>query len=535
MQITAASWPRYLILATLLSPTPCLAQSDTVPLVIGSHRTPQPDRLELLLELPTGIAKVQPREIQLLEDARATARASAVNGFRDTGWTVSTVLAIDTSRSMTRYLAPVRAALPEFVAKLQPNDPLALTTFDDDVHAIAPFGAPRDQLGARISKLSTAGSKTLLHKALDQSLTMLEGRSADRTRRRTLVISDGSDESSGNPSVTDDIIRRAVRLNVAIDTIWLGQPVAARRDTLVRFAERTGGIHRDAIKAESAEADVKAALNAINSIAANAVVASFERQVQTDANTREIGVSLARPGVAAAILPLQIPRSAVPTTTQPQTRTSRRDLIVRWTIRLLPALPASYGSYVLVYLIAKRRNPNRKLLNPMPWVLKTPPPVGIEIEAESPKPSPSRRVTMVAPERPAAGAGGISHGLALDAIAGPLRGQRVAVIGPRFQIGADNNNELRITTDQYLSGMHARIEHSQGQWTLIDQGSSNGTFVDGRRLASGKAHPLHDGESIRVGTSEFRVMIAAVAAAAAAAPASGGKPVTGPAVDERPR
>jgi Mg-chelatase subunit ChlD len=532
MQITAASWPRYLVVATLLSPTPCLAQSDSVPLVIGSHRTPQPDRLELLLELPTGIAKVQPREIQLLEDARATARASAVNGFRDTGWTVSTVLAIDTSRSMTRYLAPVRAALPEFVAKLQPNDPLALITFDDDVHAIAPFGAPRDQLGARISKLSTNGSKTLLHKALDQSLTMLEGRSADRTRRRTLVISDGSDESSGNPSVTDDIIKRAVRLNVAIDTIWLGQPVAARRDTLVRFAERSGGIHRDAIKAESAEADVKAALNAINSIAANAVVASFERQIQTDANTREIGVSLARPGIAAATVPLQIPRSAVP---EPPRPTSRRDLIVRWTIRLLPALPATYGSYVLVYLIAKRRNPNRKLLNPMPWVFTTTPPVGIEIEAEPPKPSPSRRVTMVAPEKPAAGAGGISQGLALDAVAGPLRGQRIAVVGPRFQIGADNNNELRITTDHYLSGMHGRIEHSQGQWTLIDQGSSNGTFVDGRRLASGQAHPLHDGESIRVGASEFRVMIAAAAAAGAAAPVSGGKPVDAPAVDERPR
>ena len=141
---------------------------------------------------------------------------------------------------------------------------------------------------------------------------MLEGRSGDRIRRRILVVSDGSDESSNNPSVTDEIIKRAVRSNVAIDAIWLGQPVAARRDTLVRLAERTGGIQRDAVKPERAEADVKAALNDIRQIATNAVVASFDRQIQTDANTREIGVSLARPGIAAASLALQVPRSAVP-------------------------------------------------------------------------------------------------------------------------------------------------------------------------------------------------------------------------------
>ena len=142
---------------------------------------------------------------------------------------------------------------------------------------------------------------------------------------------------------------------------------------------------------------------------------------------------------------------------------------------------------------------------------------------------------MVAPERSVAGANGIAHGLALDAVDGPLRGQRISVVGPRFQIGADNNNELRITTDKYLSGMHARIEHSHGQWTLIDQGSSNGTFVNGRRLTSGQAHPLHNGESVRIGTSEFRIMLAPVAAVAAAAPASENKPAPATAGDERPR
>src|SRR5262245_16258121 len=94
--------PWSLLVASLVLPTPGLAQSDAVPLIIGGHRTPQANRLELLLELPPKLppkfAKVQAPEIQLLEDSRATTRASAVNGFRDAGWTVATVIAIDTSR-----------------------------------------------------------------------------------------------------------------------------------------------------------------------------------------------------------------------------------------------------------------------------------------------------------------------------------------------------------------------------------------------------------------------------------------------------
>ena len=76
MQTNPALWPRCLLVTALLLPTPCLAQSDAAALIIGGYRTPQPNHLELLLELPPGFAKVQAREIQLLEDdERPRARA----------------------------------------------------------------------------------------------------------------------------------------------------------------------------------------------------------------------------------------------------------------------------------------------------------------------------------------------------------------------------------------------------------------------------------------------------------------------------
>jgi von Willebrand factor type A domain len=195
MQPSPHLWPRRLFVIALLLPIPCLAQSKVDSLIIGGYRTPQPNHLELLLELPPGVAKIQAREIRLVEDERATTHASAVNGFRDARWTVSTVLAIDTSRSMTKYLAPVRAALPDFIATLPQNDSVALITFNDDVHQEALFEASRDQIAARIQNLHTAGTRTSLHRALDQSLTMLQLRQGDRIRRRTLLVSDGWEES----------------------------------------------------------------------------------------------------------------------------------------------------------------------------------------------------------------------------------------------------------------------------------------------------------------------------------------------------
>jgi pSer/pThr/pTyr-binding forkhead associated (FHA) protein len=518
-----ASWPRWLILAILLLPNPCLAQSGAVPLIIGAARTPQPDHLELLLELPSRTAALQPGEIQLLEDAEATAHATKIEAFRAAGWNVAVVLAVDTSGSMAKYLDPVKRALPGFVTGVPPNDAVALITFDDDVHDLARFETPKDQVKSLIPALHTAGRSTVLHKALDFSIRVLEQTPSGRTRRRTVVISDGSDESNGDPAITDGIIQHAVKAGVAVDTIWLGQPVAAKRNTLARFAERTGGIHRDAVTAGREAAEVTAALNDIGAIAANAVIASFVRHIDTSASTQEIGVSVARAGIGASSIALQVPRSAVTPPNQPP---SRRDLVLRWTIRLSPSLPIAY---LLVFLVAKIRNKSSELLRPQDWfrvigIIVTPPP------PLPPPPEAVRRQTLVAAEKPAAVPGTAPQGLALEAVDGPLRGQRIAV-GPRFQIGAGNSNELRITNDKYLSGVHARIEQSGGQWLLSDQGSSNGTFLNGQRLTSGQARPLHHGESVRVGMSEFRVLITAPAVAGAGA-ANG---IVRPPDDDRPR
>ena len=54
--------------------------------------------------------------------------------------------------------------------------------------------------------------------------------------------------------------------------------------------------------------------------------------------------------------------------------------------------------------------------------------------------------------------------------------------------------------DPGVSRMHALlISAPDGTWGVLDPGSSNGTMLNGRRIAVGELVPLHDGDRINVG------------------------------------
>jgi hypothetical protein len=56
-----------------------------------------------------------------------------------------------------------------------------------------------------------------------------------------------------------------------------------------------------------------------------------------------------------------------------------------------------------------------------------------------------------------------------------------------------------------VSRRHARISLQDGQYSIEDLGSTNGTFVNrGRRLSPGDRHPLKDGDEIIVGKTFLR-------------------------------
>lgn len=91
----------------------------------------------------------------------------------------------------------------------------------------------------------------------------------------------------------------------------------------------------------------------------------------------------------------------------------------------------------------------------------------------------------------------------LVALEGPESGRRLPVTGAAFTIGRGAGNQLRLT-GQFVSRHHALIIFRNGQYVVRDRDSTNGTYVNGRRVAE---HILRSGDRIQIGPSvlEFRL------------------------------
>lgn len=69
-------------------------------------------------------------------------------------------------------------------------------------------------------------------------------------------------------------------------------------------------------------------------------------------------------------------------------------------------------------------------------------------------------------------------------------------------IGRDRNAGL-VLTDPEVSRRHARLETQRDTVFVRDLGSSNGTFLNGKRLSN--AIELREGDEVDVGTTRLRV------------------------------
>lgn len=61
-----------------------------------------------------------------------------------------------------------------------------------------------------------------------------------------------------------------------------------------------------------------------------------------------------------------------------------------------------------------------------------------------------------------------------------------------------------VLENSYVSRLHAKIEQTDGGFILVDQDSTNGTFVNGQRVRG--AHPLSPGDEIAIADISISVL-----------------------------
>jgi pSer/pThr/pTyr-binding forkhead associated (FHA) protein len=69
-------------------------------------------------------------------------------------------------------------------------------------------------------------------------------------------------------------------------------------------------------------------------------------------------------------------------------------------------------------------------------------------------------------------------------------------------IGRSSASDIVLKSDDYASGRHAQLTRHGGLLYVEDAGSTNGTFVNGRKAVG--ATPLRHGDTVRIGSTTFR-------------------------------
>lgn len=80
----------------------------------------------------------------------------------------------------------------------------------------------------------------------------------------------------------------------------------------------------------------------------------------------------------------------------------------------------------------------------------------------------------------------------------------IAVTEATITIGRRAGNTLVFPNDAYISGKHAEITTDATGTYLTDTGSTNGTFVNGQRLAAQERQLLLEGDEVQLGQTRYR-------------------------------
>ena len=90
------------------------------------------------------------------------------------------------------------------------------------------------------------------------------------------------------------------------------------------------------------------------------------------------------------------------------------------------------------------------------------------------------------------------------------QGRQIPLTGTQIVFGRSTESNVRLN-DDLVSRRHFALLRTPAGWSLKDLGSSNGTFLNGRRLRSDEVLPLAPSDTIRAGQTTFVAQLAQVA------------------------
>jgi len=386
---------------------------------------------------------------------------------------VSLALVIDRSGSLSaKDLAATRELAQSVFASLPAGSEAAVFTFDDQSRLVQPLVSSAEAIQKALAEVKTSGRFTALHDALYDSSRYL--RDAGHGRRAIMLVTDGKDENSA--LVLEDGLRVAQDTGIPIVTVGVGR---VQERVLRRIAKLTSGEY---VSMAEARGPALAAL------------------LVESGSPPPAGPPVASPAPAT---PASGARTSSPATSPPPARRSR----ALWAALLLAV--AVVAGVAALRLRGRGRarcaRCGRDLPSPLSRCVFCPTSSadpGLTASAEAVSETVVARMniteeflekTVTLRERPVLV---VTHG---------SKAGEVVRLSPdtTTSVGRARANDI-VVDDLAVSSEHCRIRPEEGRFVLHDLKSTNGTFVNERRVTR---HPLAEGDVVKVGetTLQFRM------------------------------
>ena len=81
---------------------------------------------------------------------------------------------------------------------------------------------------------------------------------------------------------------------------------------------------------------------------------------------------------------------------------------------------------------------------------------------------------------------------------------RFPIMSGTTSVGRSSSSDIVLKSDDYASGQHARFTRHGGLLYVEDAGSTNGTYINGRKAEG--VTPLRSGDRVQVGSTTFRYL-----------------------------
>lgn len=387
-------------------------------------------------------------------------------------------LVVDTSGSVgAPELDRARGLADDLLDGLPGGSEIAVFRFDDQVRLVLPRTSRRDEVKQALARLRTSGRHTALYDALYDAAKYV--RESPGGRGAVVLITDGLDEDSALK--LEDGLRVAEDARVPVFTIGVGK---MQEQGLRRIAKLTGGDYAPMARARGAAIAER--------IASQAAAAPPSADAATPAP----------PPPAAAPAPLPRPTAA------PAAAAASARRVWPWI-----ALGALALAGALFAALASRRGRDARCptcRRPLDHPFAT---CGACFPDDEPFPSRRHEDKTLQPELSATVLTKLGTAEKASEKTVVLRDRPMLTVtsgkeaGRVYDLRRDGSTSIGrarandiVVDDVACSNEHCRVRPEEGRFVLHDLQSTNGTFVNERRIAT---HALEAGDVVQVGETHL--------------------------------